>query len=133
MMKKAELLKTEHMVQQIWLKNQISKINFSTGKNFLNSEVALRAWDKLDSGLVIREADLEHYISVHLSEQGIKKLVTTLRVHKKRSGKDLLQVEITDASRRRLSQIAKISGKTKKEIIDYLILNADLSEFEPIE
>ena len=112
-MKKAELLKTEHMVQQIWLKNQMSKINFSTGKNFLNSDVALRAWEKLDGDLFIRDADLEHYISVHLSEQGIKKLVTTLRVHKKRNGKELLQVEITDASRRKLNLIAFKSGKTK--------------------
>ena len=132
MMKKAELLKTEHMVQQIWLKNQMSKINFSTGKNFLNSDVALRAWDKLGD-LVIRDADLEHYISVHLSEQGLKKLVTTLRVHKKRNGKELLQVEITDASRRKLSLMVFKSGKTKIEIIDYLILNADLSEFEKNE
>ena len=133
MMKKAELLKTEHMVQQIWLKNQMSKINFSTGKNFLNSDVALRAWEKLDGDLFIREADLEHYISVHLSEQGIKKLVTTLRVHKKRNGKELLQVEITDASRRKLNLMVFKSGKTKIEIIDYLILNADLSEFEKKE
>ncbi|WP_185976871.1 hypothetical protein [Shewanella psychropiezotolerans] len=132
MMKKAELLKTEHMVQQIWLKNQMSKINFSTGKNFLNSDVALRAWDKLGD-LVLRDADLEHYISVHLSEQGLKKLVTTLRVHKKRNGKELLQVEITDASRRKLSLMIFKSGKTKIEIIDYLILNADLSEFEKNE
>ncbi|QDO85188.1 hypothetical protein FM037_20545 [Shewanella psychropiezotolerans] len=131
-MKKAELLKTEHMVQQIWLKNQMSKINFSTGKNFLNSDVALRAWDKLGD-LVLRDADLEHYISVHLSEQGLKKLVTTLRVHKKRNGKELLQVEITDASRRKLSLMIFKSGKTKIEIIDYLILNADLSEFEKNE
>ena len=131
-MKKAELLKTEHMVQQIWLKNQMRKINFSTGKNFLNADAALRAWDKLGD-LVLRDADLEHYINVHLSEQGLKKLVTTLRVHKNRNGKELLQVEITDASRSKLSLMVFKSGKTKIEIIDYLISNADLSEFEKKE
>ena len=133
MIKKAELLKTEHMVQQIWLKNQMAKINYSSGKSFLNADVAERAWNKLNDDLVIRDADLEHYMSVHLSEEGVKKLVTTLRVHKKRNGKALLQVELTEPSRLRLNKIAVLSGKTKIEIIDYLILNADLSEFEQKE
>lgn len=133
-MKKSELLKTEHTVQFRWLTNQISKIgDTSIQKNFLNFRSAIRGWEKLNSDLVVRDADLEHYIHIHMSEQGIRKLVTTLRVCKKRRviGTERLQVEITLRNAQRLDEIVKISGgKTKIEIINYLIRNADLSEFD---
>ncbi|PKG56336.1 hypothetical protein [Shewanella sp. GutDb-MelDb] len=129
-MKKRELLKTEHSAQLIWLTNQIGKVDWNTQKNFLNPSSAVRAWEKLNDDLVINDVDLEHYISVHVSEIGIKKLVTTLRVYKKRMSTERLQVEITDANRRRLDQLVKTSGKTKIQIINYLISNSDISEFQ---
>lgn len=129
-MKKKELLKTEHATQLIWLTNQIGKINWNTQENFLNLSSAVRAWEKLNDSLVVNDSDLEHYISVHMSEIGLKKLVTTLRVYKKRQSTERLQVEITDANRRRLNQLVKISGKTKIQLINDLISQCDLSELK---
>jgi hypothetical protein len=61
----------------------------------------------------------EHFVSIYLSEIGLTKLVTTLRIYKKRNS--------------RLNQLVKISGKTKIEIINYLIANADLEGFQKLE
>lgn len=129
-MKKAELLRTDHHIQLNWLKNQIGNIHFSTGSSFLKPDSALRAYNKLNDDLVVRETDLEHYISVYLSAIGIKKLVTALRVYRTRAGSERLQVEVTDRNRRKLNKLVEQTKKTKIEIINILIQNADVSDLQ---
>jgi hypothetical protein len=132
-MKKAELLKTEHSVQLRWLSNQLDNISRDSRSFSSKNEVVERAFDKLNSGLIIADADLEHFISIHLSKAGQQRLVTTLRVNKKRMGLGVerLQVDISSLNSHRLDQIVSHSGKTKIAIINDLISNADLSYFEP--
>jgi hypothetical protein len=130
-MKRVELLKTEHQVQLKWLTNQIAKIA-NDGKAFSNADVAERAFVKLNDenmGL-ISNADLEHFISIQLSEVGLKKLVTTLRVYLKRNKAERLQVEITKSNKQLLDKLVEVSGNTKVEIINQLIANANISEFK---
>ncbi len=135
-MKKADLLKTEHQVQLKWLSNQIAKIA-NDGKEFLNPNVSERAYVKLNAenmGL-ISNSDLEHFISIYLSKVGLKKLVTTLRVHRNRNFAQVerLQVEITKSNKKRLDELVTISGKTKIQIINQLILTANVSDFKRAE
>lgn len=133
-MKKAELLKTEHQVQLKWLDNQIAKIANDGANSFSNPDVAERAYNKmLTDSLITSANDIEHFVSIHLSEIGITKLVTTLRVYKKRNSSERLQVEITRSNKSRLNQLVKTSGKTKIEIINHLIANADVEEFQKLE
>lgn len=134
-MKKSELLKTEHQVQLNWLKNQIAKIANEGALSFSNANVAERAYEKLNNenmGL-ISNSDLEHFISVHLSEIGIRKLVTTLRVYLKRNGTERLQVELTNSNKKHLDKLVEVSGQTKREIINQLIENALISDFKKAE
>lgn len=130
-MKKSELLKTEHQVQLNWLENQIAKISHDGAKSFSNADVAERAFNKiLSESLITSDGDIEHFVSIHVSESGLKKLITTLRVYKKRNSSERLQVEITRSNKTRLDRIVKLSGKTKIEIINQLIESVDLEEFE---
>jgi len=130
-MKKAELLKTDHWIQSKWLENQINKIDENMKESsFLNRDVAERAYKKLSEALIVADADLEHYMSVHLSEKGLQRLITTLRVRKKRVYSKNLQVEISTKACLRLGMLAELSGKTKIQIINDLILGVDLSDYE---
>lgn len=129
-MKKAELLKTEHQVQLKWLDNQIAKIANDGAQSFSNANVAERAHNKMKKSLIVDESEIEHFVSVHLSPTGLKKLVTTLRVYLKRNNAERLQVEITRSNKRLLDNLVKISGKTKIEIINQLIANALVSDFQ---
>ena len=128
-MKKSELLKTEHPVQMNWLQGQMAKITHDGKKSFLNADVAERAYCKINKALIVDDIDLEHFMSVHLSKAGVQKLVTTLRVYKKRQESAQLQVVISSSSKNHLDKIVQASGKTKVEIINYLILHADLMDF----
>lgn len=133
-MKKAELLKTEHMVQLHWLENQILKIANDGAKSFFNPAVAERAYNKMrKDSLIVSDDYIEHFVSTYLSETGLKKLVTTLRVYRKRNNAEILQVEISQSNKYHLNYLVKISGKTKREIINQLISDADLSEFKKAE
>ena len=133
-MKKEELLKTEHQVQLNWLDNQMAKIAHDGAKSFSNADVAERAYNKMKiESLIVSDNDIEHFVSVYLSPIGISKLITTLRVHKKRTFTDRLQVEITRSNKSRLAHLVKLSGKTKIVIINQLIANADLDEFQKVE
>jgi hypothetical protein len=130
-MKKSELLKTEHQVQLNWLENQIAKISHDGAKSFSNADVAERAYNKmLSESLITDESDIEHFVSIYLSDIGLKKLITTLRVYKKRNSSERLQVEITGSNKTHLDRIVEISGKTKIEIINQLIESVDLEVFE---
>lgn len=132
-MKKSELLKTEHEVQLNWLDNQMSNIENDGAKSFSNADVAERSYNQMKKNLIVSGNKIEHFVSVYLSEIGLTKLVTTLRVHKKRIFKDRLQVEITKSNKSRLDQLVKLSGKTKIEIINKLIESADLDLFNKAE
>jgi len=132
-MKKSELLKTEHQTQLKWLDNQMAKIANEGSKSFVNVPVAERAYKKMGKSLIIDNSEIEHFVSAHLSETGLRKMVTTLRVYLKRSNAQRLQVEITKTNKDRLDQLVEISGKTKIEIINLLIAQADLSEFKKPE
>ncbi|MCL1056486.1 hypothetical protein L2729_00585 [Shewanella gelidimarina] len=106
-MKKAELLKTEHSVQLRWLSNQLDNISRNNRSFSSKNEVVERAFDKLNSGLIIADADLEHFIFIHLSKISQQRLVTTLRVNKKRMGLGVerLQVDLSSLNNGRLNQI----------------------------
>lgn len=132
-MKKSELLKTEHQTQLKWLDNQMAKIANEGSKSFINVRVAERAYKKMGKSLIIDNSEIEHFVSAHLSETGLRKMVTTLRVYLKRSNAQRLQVEITKTNKNRLDQLVEMSGKTKIEIINLLIAQADLSEFKKPE
>jgi len=133
-MKKAELLKTEHMVQLKWLDNQIAKIANDGAKSFTNANAAERAYNKMrKDSLIVSNDDIENFISVYLSGTGLSKLVTTLRVYRKRNNAEILQVEITKNNKAQLNYLVKISGKTKVEIINQLIANAVVSDFKRTE
>jgi hypothetical protein len=132
-MKKFELFKTEHQVQLRWLDNQIAKIVNDGAKSFLNADVAERAYEVMKKSLIISDNEIEHFVSVYLSEVGVTKLVTTLRVYKKRNSAERLQVEITTSNKTRLDRIVKLSGKTKIQIINQLIENAGLEDFQKEE
>lgn len=132
-MKNKELFQTEHQVQLTWLNNQIVKIANTDEKCFLNIDSAQRAYKKMQENLIIGDSDIEHFMSVHLSEVGIKKLATTLRVHKARNGSNRLQVEITSSNKAKLDKLVKVSGKTKKEIINRLLISADINDFQTLK
>lgn len=132
-MTKSELLKTEHQVQLKWLDNQMAKIANDGAKAFSNVNVAERAYNKMKKALISKDSDIEHFVSVHLSEIGLKKLITTLRVYLKRNNTERLQVEITRSNKRLLDKLVEVSGKTKIEIINQLIANAVVSEFKRAE
>lgn len=95
----------------------------------MNAGVAERAYCKINKALIVDDIDLEHFMSVHLSKAGVQKLVTTLRVYKKRQESAQLQVVISSSIKNHLDKIVQASGKTKVEIINYLILHADLMDF----
>ena len=65
---------------------------------------------------VPNNSDIEHFVSVHLSETGIRKLVTTLRVTLKRNGAERLQVELTKSNKQLLDKLVEVSGKTKIDV-----------------
>ena len=133
-MKKSELLTTEHSVQLNWLDNQMTKIANDGAKSFLNADAAERAYNKMkQESLIVADSDIQHFVSVHLSKIGTSKLITTMRVYKKRNFTDRLQVEITKGNKGKLDQLVKLSGKTKIEIINQLIVNADLEEFKKVK
>ena len=133
-MKKAELLKTDHQVQLNWLDNQMAKLVNGGAASFLNADSAERAYIKMKKdSLILDEGDIEHFISIHLSKLGLSRLITALRVYKKRTFTGRLQVEITRNNKAKLDQIVELSGKTKIEIINQLISNVDLKVFTEIK
>lgn len=120
-------------MQLKWLDNQMAKIANDGAKAFSNVNVAERAYNKMKKALISNDSDIEHFVSVHLSETGIRKLVTTLRVYLKRNNTERLQVEITRSNKHLLDKLVEVSGKTKIEIINQLIANAVVSEFKRAE
>ena len=132
-MKKSEILKKKHQVQLKWIDNQIIKIANEGALSFSNPDVAERAYKEMNNTLIVSDSDIEHFISVHLSEIGIKKLVTTLRVHVSRNNAERLQVEITKENKKKLDKLVNISGKTKIQIINQLIANSKIGDFQRAE
>lgn len=118
-----------------WVENQIRSGRSET--IFLNEKSAIRSFNKLDQNLAVLDkdrSDLDHFLSVHLNKSGTTKLKTTVRIFKKRSAEKLtnsalLQCTLYASNSAKLDKLAELSGKTKTEIINKLILLADLSEF----
>ena len=128
-MKKSELLKTDHHIQLNWLDNQIAKTTDGQNDSFFDLPVAVRAYEKLKKSLIPSEHEIEHFMDVQLSDNGLRRLVTAMRVYRKRSNAERLQVEITQSNKAKLDELVLLSGKTKIEIINLLISQASLEEF----
>ncbi len=125
-----DILKTEHSKQVSWLENQIKKNNTSI---FLNSSLAIPAFDKLNSELMISNEDVQNYVFRYLSDSGKKKLVTTLRVAETRRKKSFLvslQVNLEPNNNQRLNELAKQSGLTKTALINEMIRCANWKKKE---
>jgi ATP-dependent exoDNAse (exonuclease V) alpha subunit len=126
MTKSIKILKTNHVAQSIWLDGQLRKNNLSI---FLNAKIAVAAYEKLksDNMGLISDSDLEEFIASRLSEIGIKKLITTLRVAESRSKNGFaLQASITQANKRKLHYLSGKTGMKKNDVINKLIELADL-------
>lgn len=128
-----KITKTNHTAQIKWLDGQIRKNNNSI---FLNPKLALPAYEKINDiemGLVTNR-ELEKFISRYLSESGIKKLVTTLRVAETRSKCGFsLQVTISNQSKSKLDYLANKTGMKKNEIVEKLLELADLEKITKTE
>ena len=129
-MKKADLLKTEHQTQLNWITNQVAKIATTGSGSFLNIDASERAFKKLTESLVYDDEEIEHFVSVHLSKAGINKLVSALRVYENRNGSIRVQVELTSKNKFILDNIMKSTGRTQKDVINSIIANAKLDEFD---
>lgn len=132
-MKKSELLKTDHHIQLNWLDNQIAKTTDGKNDSFFDLKVAVRAYEKLKKSLIPSEHEIEHFMDVQLSDNGLRRLVTAMRVYRKRNNAERLQVEITQLNKAKLDELVLLSGKTKIEIINLLISTAKIEEFEKSE
>lgn len=130
MTKTADILKTEHTKQVTWLEKQIKNNNTSI---FLNSSLAITAFDRLNSELIASDEHVEKYVFRYLSDAGKKKLVTTLRVAETRRKKSFLvslQVNLDPNNHQRLNELAKQSGLTKTVLINEMIRCANWKKRE---
>lgn len=133
MAKAIEILKTNHTAQIKWLDNQILKNNLSI---FLNAKRALTAYNKLkaDNMGQISDQEVEKFVSSRLSETGMKKLITTLRVAETRAKSGFtLQATITVQNKQKLDYLAAETGMKKNDIINKLIELADLRRITKTE
>jgi len=132
-MTKSELLKTDHHIQMNWLDNQIAKTTDGKNDSFFDLPVAVRAYEKLKKSLIPSEHEIENFMDVQLSDNGLRRLVTAMRVYRKRNNAERLQVEITQLNKTKLDELVLLSGKTKIEIINLLISTANAEEFKKTE
>jgi len=133
MAKSNEILKTNHIAQLKWLDGQLRKNNMSI---FLNGKIATDAYEKLnqDSVGLISNEDVEHFVATKLSEQGIKKLITTLRVAESRSKSGFpLQANITEKNKSKLDYLTAKTGMKQNEVINKLIEMSDLQSLTKTE
>lgn len=129
-MKKADLLKQDHEAQIKWLDNQMLKIANEGAKSFSNVKTAERAYKTLKSPLILDKSDLEHFIGCHLSPDGMKKLMTTLKVRISRNSGKKLQVDLNTTAKNKLDRMVENSVHTQRELITLLIMEADESRFK---
>lgn len=121
MIKMDALLKTDHHRQIAWLDGQIKKNNTSI---FLNAPLAIKAYDAFSAELLPSDQEIEKFIFRYLSEQGKRKLITTLRVadtRRKNSCLSRLQVNLEPKNNRKLDKLVKKSGLSKTELINMMI------------
>jgi vacuolar-type H+-ATPase subunit I/STV1 len=122
MSKKTELLTSNYMAQITWLRGQIAKNN---GAIFLNSNLAIKAWNELEkeNTSLIDDQDVEAFMSRYLSKSGEDKLYTTLRVAETRAKKNSfrLQCNIEYSANQKLEVIVAKTGLSKGELISKLI------------
>lgn len=127
MSKKTELFTSNHAAQSKWIDGQIAKNNMAI---FLNPHKAETAWDELKSELFIDDQALEYFVGRYLSETGIKKLYTTLRVAETRAKKTAfrLQCNIEYAANQKLEKMMRQTGQSKGELLSRLIEQATVTE-----
>lgn len=133
MAKSTEILKTNHIAQITWLDNQIRKNNLSI---FMNAKRAMVAYEKLQSKEMgqISDKDIEKFMASRLSESGLKKLVTTLRVAETRAKSGFaLQATITAKNKAKLDYLASKTGMKKNDIINKLLEMSDIRVLEKTE
>ena len=120
MSKKTELFTSNHTAQSKWIDGQIAKNNMAI---FLNPHKAEVAWDELKLGLIIDDQTLENFVGRYLSEVGIKKLYTTLRVAETRAKKTgfRLQCNIEYSANQKLEKMMRKTGLSKGELLSQLI------------
>lgn len=122
-------LKSNHQTQIKWLDGQIAKNNRSI---FLNPEKAEAAYNKLNEENMgqIEKKDLEKFVARYLSESGIKKIITTIRVAETRAKKKgfKLQCNIEFSNNQKLEKLMKATGMNKGEVINKLIELANINK-----
>jgi len=127
MNKNNDILKSNHTAQMNWLTNQLAKNNTSI---FLNPIKSIKAWDNLLEQNMgqIGDQELYKFITRYLSESGLKKLYTTLRVAKSRQEKNSfrLQCNIDHSSNYKLDKLVAETGLTKGKLLSKLIAIVDV-------
>jgi len=121
MKNRPSILSTDHERQLAWIKKQIKIFNTAS---FLNPKKAIDEFENLEKVNMgfIENKDLENYFKRYLSEDGFKRLITTLRVAASRS-KDgfALQANITRESNSKLNHLATKAGMRKNLLLERLI------------
>ena len=120
-------LQQNHTVQLNWLNKKINQLGSPNDKGdiFIKSKAAIGAYYAL--GLLPDDADVERFVSEHLTKSGLVKLKTTLRIYKKRQvdktivNRKKLDVSIPESSMSKLNRLVKRTGKTKIELITDMI------------
>jgi len=130
-----KIFTTNHSAQINWLTGHLTKNN---GSIFLNIDKAEKAFSKLltENMGQIENKDLEKFVARYLSETGIKKLTTTLRVAETRAKKKAfkLQCNIKYSNNQKLEKLMIDTGmKNKGEVIDKLIELANLEKITKTE
>ena len=117
-----------------WIKNQMTSLVKQVAI-FKDQIAAEEDWAKLTAQFLPTEEDqIREFLQKHLNKKGVVKLKTTVRVYKKRQTDRLttctnLQCTLYAANSRKLDELVKISGKSKGDLINRLILDASLSDF----
>ncbi|MFT6908639.1 MAG: hypothetical protein ACJAS1_005342 [Oleiphilaceae bacterium] len=126
--KNQEIFKSNFEAQELWLRNQMLKINHIEQNCFQDKGRAEREYQKLTNAtdIFIRPCDLTHFFRMNLSTEGVKKLAGSLRIAKHRKNTSTYQSNITEANRSKLWLLAKQTGKTQAEILNQII-----TDFEP--
>ncbi len=128
-LKNQEIFKSNFEAQELWLRNQMLKIN-AIGQNcFQDLDRAVRDYQKLtnEGDIFIRPCDLTHFLRMNLSADGVKKLAGSLRIAKHRKSTSTYQFNITEANRSKLWLLAKQTGKTQAEILNQMIVDLESS------
>lgn len=128
MAKKQDMFQNNHAIQLTWIGNQIVKGNNDI---FVNPKKGLESFEVLNEDLHIRNEDVEKFVARYLSDAGKKRLLTTLRVAESRSkASATLQVRLEHEAIAKLNYLVLKSGMKKVDLVNKLIMNAELSDYQ---